>query len=176
MEKYTALAKIILILALVFVASTLAGCVLNMGSRPAGHQAKLRISPELKREVLKDTQEDIDGIEQVADDPQPFSRYLAGKALADMSEEIAQDRTKGKVKMRRYTNVKLTVTHYSKGIAGVAYEFDDGSYYVARGDVGKKSFAIADRRRLALALAKRDGRWKIINILRSAASPAGTSE
>lgn len=157
--------------------TVLSACVSGPGpGAGAGHKTASKIPVNLKKEILAHARKNIAEIEKVTEDPGPLSGALAGRALDDMTAEIARDKAEGKVKIRRYGKVKLGVTHFSKGVVGLSFDFDDGSYYVARGNVGEKSSPIPDRRRLSLALAKSGGHWKIINILQAAASPAGTSE
>lgn len=170
MRNHKPFIGVILILGLAIVAVTLSACAKKPVS---GHQTgQKKVAPALEKEILADAEEDIRGIEKVTDDPTALSQHLDGQALESMSKEVSLNNSRDKVKLRRYENIKLSITYYAKGIAGASFEFDDASYYTKKGDTGKRSLAIADKRRLALALAKRGGRWKIINILQPASDSA----
>lgn len=128
------------------------------------------MSVKTQKEALKDAREDLLIITRVKRNLKPLKKALGGRALNDFSAKIKTDLAAGKITVRKYDNIKLTVQSYTDGKVGVSLAFTDNSYYVD----SKSNDPLESPRnkpvRLALSLEELDGRWKITDFLAPQAS------
>lgn len=127
---------------------------------PAAHS----IADKDKREMFKETREDLKIVMGTRDETAPLSRALSGAALDQMSAQITEETAAGRVKIRDYDNIKLSIENVTKDIVGLALVFTDNSRVVdaATGKMLEK--ARGEKVKLLLAVKKIDKRWKIIEI------------
>lgn len=120
------------------------------------------IDKKLKTEVTRDVQTDIHIITEVTGNPSAFQGALVGSALETFVKQVNDDLAAGKVKIRRYENIKIKVEDVKKDLARVSFSFIDESHYVDKNN-SAKSLGLPDGKdkSFALHLKKVDGRWKI---------------
>lgn len=130
---------------------------------PSAHS--LKKSDELL--LMRQVREDLKIVMDTGDDTSALKNGLAGVALKEMSDRVAADRAAGKVKVRRYDNLKFTLENFTKGIVGVGVTFADNSYTTELDTKKVLDKPTGQRIKLLLALKKIKGRWMIIEIFSS---------
>lgn len=152
-------------LLLAILVLTLASCK-KEAAKSAGHTKKITSVPILLRgQILADARDDIDIIESAQDDWQVLKPAVAGKALDTLKKQIEEQKAERLVKIRDYSDLKLTFGVYQKKVAGVTAEFVDNSRIENIDNGQPMAIARAERKKLYLGLAKVDGKWKIITML-----------
>lgn len=146
-----------------------AGCNRNQAKTPLkpktqGLPAAHSMKKTEERLLMRQAREDLKIIIDAGDSTAALEKGLSGVALKDMSGRIAADKAAGKIKVRRYDNLKLSLANYTKGIAGIAIVFTDNSYTTERGAKKILDKPTGEKVKLLLALKKIKGRWKIIEI------------
>lgn len=142
------------------------GCAAN---KTDGKSQKKKAQQKQKEEIIRDARADMLDISKVKNNPDAFSRALAGKALEDFTKQYNNDLAAGKVKIRRYDNIEFKYTDISKEfLARVEVSFDDSSYFVSAGDLNNQlDFPQSEAKKLMLHLLKSGKRWKIVAIAKS---------
>jgi hypothetical protein len=119
--------------------------------------------------LLADLKNDFKIIQDVTDDPKPLSKAMDGQALSKTTKTIKELLAKGSVRVRNYDDMKFDITGYIKGVAQVSLEFTDRGYKYS---LKTKKIITQPQNikiKLALAVKKKEGVWKIIEILKPAA-------
>lgn len=160
--------KVIIIFLLLSL--SVAGCNTNKGAKtpvepktpkpPSAHS--LKKSDE--RLLLRQVREDLKIVMDTRDDTTALKNGLSGPALKEMSGRIAADTAAGKVKVRRYDDLKFSLENYTKGIVGVGVAFTDNSYTTELTTKKVLDKPTGKKIKLLLAVKKIKGRWMIIEI------------
>jgi len=117
-----------------------------------------------ERLLMREAREDLQVVMDAGDNTATLSKGLSGLALKEMAGRIDADTGAGKIKIRRYDNLKLSLANYTKGIAGIAIVFTDNSYTTERSTKKILDKPTGQQIKLLLALKKIKGRWLIIEI------------
>jgi hypothetical protein len=132
-----------------------------------GKKRRIKEAKErLKREILRDARADMLSLEKVTTNPDDFTKALAGKTLDDFTREFNNDLNAGKIKIRKYENIKLSFIDISKEfLARVKVVFTDSSYYVSKNNPNLSlTFPQSEEKKFMLHLLKTDNRWKIVAV------------
>lgn len=118
----------------------------------------------LEKQLLKDVKNDLSVIQSVENDTSMLEKAMAGKALESMVKNIENDAKKNMATRRKFDDIELYVSNYTKGVAAVSFNFIDMSY---KYNIKTKRIITkppSTKKSLALAVQKKDGTWKIIGI------------
>jgi len=119
------------------------------------------LSKKDQKLVIRDVKNDLKILAQVRADPAPLKDALGKTALEDFTNLVNKEAAEGKVKVRRFKDMKLKLGDYSGGIAGVSFYYKDQSYYQdTKGN--HLTEPTGTTRRYVLAAQKIDDRWKIV--------------
>lgn len=111
--------------------------------------------------LMKQAYENIAIISKVTTDTNSLKKALTGQALESLTNQINQDLAQGKVKIRKYSSVKLDFKNYTKGVAGLRLDLVDKTYYVDK-DTKKRISSPSNKKERRIIALKKDGkRWKI---------------
>ena len=121
--------------------------------------------------LMKHVREDIKVIIGVATDTASLKQALAGDALQNMGQQIRDDLEAGRIKRRQYDSIKLKISNYTQGVAGLNFDFVDKSYYVDAETKTRLSVPENKKQSFILEARKVDKRWKIFNIFTHQVKP-----
>ena len=119
------------------------------------------LSKKDQKLIIRDVKNDLKTLAQVRADPAPLKDALGKQALEDFTNLVNKEAAEGKVKVRRFKDMKLKLGDYSGGIAGVRFYYKDQSYYEdPQGNRLSKPTGAPTK--YILAAQKIDDRWKIV--------------
>ncbi len=116
---------------------------------------------ELRREILRDLQEDLDIWRQGKTDS--FAKAFVQQQVEDRLKADREDRSAGKVFVRVHDQPDIEVTDIApdRKSAHLIYTFTDRSYYAEIGS-GKRLTEPANKKtQVTIKAVKQEGRWKI---------------
>lgn len=117
-----------------------------------------------ERLLMRQARENLDIVMDAGGDAEALKKGLSGQALKEMSDRIAAEKAEGKIKVRRYDDLKLSLANYTSGIAGVAITFTDNSYTTELNSDKVLDKPTGEEMKLLIALKKIKDRWMIIEI------------
>lgn len=121
------------------------------------------ILPATIDEILTDAREDLQIISEVRADPTPLEKAVAGKALTELREQVAEEVRVGRIKVRQFDELAFEFEHVVEGTAGLSLVFTDRSYFVNnRGDRVSEPVDIIQR--YILSMQKFEDQWKITGL------------
>lgn len=136
-------------------------------------QGAHEISPEQKHEAILQVLDDFLMIEAISDPSktEDLSSPLAKQALTSAEETMKNDQKLGRVKHRKFQDIKLKFRNYTGGVSGVAVEYTDLSFY-SEAKTGEILIPVKPTiQRYSVAAQKLDGRWKIVMFLEPPRKP-----
>lgn len=124
-----------------------------------------KASTAIKENVLRDAKADIAIIEKVTNNPDDFSKALANKGLEAFKKDYETDLAAGKVKLRKYDDVKLKFVDVRDKLARVRFTYSDSSHYVSKDDLNSTlDFPQSEKKKLMLHLLSDGKSWKIVAV------------
>lgn len=156
--------RLTIVMLVIVLVLTVAAC----GSREAKTKAPKPKAPAhhltkaIQKQILKDTGKDLQIVMATRDDTAGLDAALSGDALKQFGAKIKTDLAAGKIKVRKYGDLKLKLINYTSGVAGISIEFIDQSYYT---DLKGNTLGPPPntRQKLSLAVQRISNQWKIIN-------------
>lgn len=127
-------------------------------------QTAHNLPKKLEKEILDDVRDNLTIIQSAETDTSMLKNALADQALSAMYKNITDDLKKNVATRRKFDDIKLYISNYTKGVAAFYFEFTDMSYNY---DVQTKKILSqppASKKKLALAVQKINKKWKIIGI------------
>jgi len=132
--------------------------------KAVGHNIPKKDRLKLK----KDVRFDFETIAATRADTSTLKTALFNDALTRLSQNISDELKKGKIKVRQFANLDITVNNYNKPYAGVTVLYTDQSYFISSDTSQALTSPTNERKRLLLAVGKKGGRWKIAEFLNPA--------
>ncbi len=121
-----------------------------------------------QQKLAKDIRFDFKTIAETRDDTSQLSLALTNGALTGLSKNISDEAQKGRIKIRRFSNLNITVNNYNKPYAGATVLYRDQSYFISRDTSQAITSPTNEKKRLLLAVSKKGNRWKIAEFLNPA--------
>lgn len=150
---------------MIFIIFTLVACSRSTDKSFQHKKNAEKLSLKQRGLILADAKDDIAIIQSAQTDWQVLKPAVAGRALDTLKKQIEDFKAEDLVKVRDYSDLKLTFSSYEKKVASITAEFIDNSQLVKIDNNEVMDVARAEKRKLYLGLAKVDGKWKIITIL-----------
>lgn len=143
----------------------------NKANKPAEEKMDFahQMPKGLEKDLIKNVKSNLKTLESVREDTSSLDKVLSGDALSKTKSLIDLNLKNNIVTFRKFDDIELSVSNYTKGIASVLLEFTDGSYTYDRVSNKHLTKPANSKKKLALSVTKVGKTWKITGIYNTTA-------